>query len=376
MKIAYDGKRVFFNETGLGNYSRTLLRGLKKYFPENEYVIVSPFVKRGASARRAGEFNDFSTLTPKYMVWKYLPALWRSFRIAPLVKEMGAQIYHGLSHELPWGIERSGCKSLITVHDLIFLTHPHLYKPWDVWIYRFKYLNSFRRADLLVAVSENTKSDLVKHGGFDPEKIEVAYQSVNPRFAKEVTAKEAAQVQERYKLEGDFILYVGSLHPRKNVLPLLEAFALLKEDNLTLALGGKESPYRKLLQRRAAELGLSGRVHFLGHIPDEDLPGLYSAAKIFAYPSLYEGFGIPIIEALSCKTPVILSGDSCFRETAGAGGHYVDVADPQAIARGVEELLGDSALYKRLASEGYRHAQRFSQRDCAKAMNDIYKRLI
>lgn len=264
----------------------------------------------------------------------------------------GIQIYHGLSGELPLNIAASKVPSVVTIHDLIFLDYPELYPKIDRQIYRAKSSMACDRADRIIAISEQTKQAIIKHFGTPKDKIDVVYQSCNPIYLQDLTSVQLASVKYRYQLPDQYLLYVGSIAERKQTLQLLEAFRLVYKPGLKLVLVGNGGEYLVKVREYAKANQLSDSVLFLKDIPTEDLPSIYNQALAFVYPSLMEGFGIPIIEALHCGTPVITISGGCLQEAAGLGAVYTANSKPEGLAEAMEKLITSPALRQQLASLG------------------------
>lgn len=378
MKIGYDAKRVFFNETGLGNYSRNLLHGLKKDFPDHEYLLYTPPLQnKSAVQKRLKEFSGFDIKTPKSLTARVFSSWWRYRKIVSELLADQVELYHGLSHELPLGIEKTPIVSVVTVHDLIFLRHPELYRSYEAAVYKKKYSESILRADHVIAISENTRADLVKFLGIDPGRIELIYQCADPLFYEKKSPDEISALLQKYKISTPYLLYVGSLSERKNLLKLIEAFSLLgaQQELPTLVFAGRGSSYRKKMEEEIKSLGLLQKTLFLEGVPTQDLPGLYQGASIFVYPSVYEGFGIPVIESFFSQTPVICSKESCFQETAGDGGFFVDVKNASEIARAMETLLKSPEVARQHAMRGHSYVQKFHQKKCSAEMESFYRKV-
>jgi glycosyltransferase involved in cell wall biosynthesis len=372
MHIGFDGKRFFQNVTGLGNYARSTVLGLAEHFPEHRYTLYTP--------RLAGPFCT-TPLPPALRVQeacpmgRKFPALWRSLAVPNAAARDDLDIYHGLSHELPLTAFAARTRTVVTMHDLLFLTHPHLY-PWaDRRLYAWKYRHSCRKADLVVAISRRTAEDVQELFGIDPRRIRVAYQSCDPAFSVPLAEAERNRLRREYDLPSDFILFVGSLIERKGVRTLVEAVTLLSPTDrpglVVVGTGPQESALRG--QVRAA--GLDGRTRFLGQVRGTDLPGLYRLARVFAYPSVGEGFGIPILEALTSGTPVVTSSGSCFAEAGGEAALYTTPGDAQELAAALARALGDEALRRDMVERGLHHAEQFHISRTSGRLMEIYAEL-
>jgi glycosyltransferase involved in cell wall biosynthesis len=372
MKIGYDAKRLFFNFTGLGNYSRMIVLSLLKNFPEDKYYLFTPRLKN------KNLFSEFikkcRIVEPDTFMGNLFPQIWRRTGIVKDIINNELDVYHGLSHEIPAGLKKEKIKTVVTIHDLIFLRFPEFYKPWDVWNYKRRYLKSCLLADKIIAISENTRRDIVELLGVNEEKISVVYQSVNPVYYKKITTEYINTIKLKYELPEQFILSVGSLNKRKNTLKLVEALSKVKNKNLNLVIVGKGSEYGNIV-RAIKKFNLKPRVIFFSNIPNEELPVFFNLSKMFAYPSFYEGMGLPIIESLLCKTPVITNKGSCFSEAGGDGAIYVDVNNPDEIA-GAIDFFGDEKICREYSEKGFRYVQKFTPEEFARGVHKVYEDLL
>jgi glycosyltransferase involved in cell wall biosynthesis len=291
----------------------------------------------------------------------------------------GIDIYHGLSHEIPFGIHESGVKSVVTMHDLIFERYPAQYNPIDVQTYRRKAKYACRYADKVIAISEQTKQDIIHYYQTPAEKIEVVYQSCDESFAAVHDKILIRQMQERYGLPSSYFLYVGSIIERKNLMGILQAMQQLKgEIDVPLVVLGGGGSYKNKVKDFAQKHDLSDRIIWLNEkarIADADVPLLYQGAEALLYPSLFEGFGIPILEALWSRTPVITSAGSCFGETGGDAALYVDPLQPATIADAMRKVLNERSFAEEMRTKGWAHAQLFSRKTCAAAVMKVYESL-
>lgn len=268
------------------------------------------------------------------------------------------------------------CPVVVTVHDLSFLRYPHLFRPANPFYLRLFTRLSVRRAQRVIAVSAHTAEETVRLLGVAREKIRVVYHGVDPIF-RPLAAEEVAAFRARRGLPDRFILFVGTLEPRKNLVRLIEAFARSGVDaETTLVLAGARGWYDDEVFATVERLGLSSRVHFPGYVPNDELPLWYNAARAFAYPSLYEGFGLPVLEAQACGTPVLTSSVSALPEAAGDGALMVDPYDVEAIAGGLRSLLTDETLREVLRQRGLEHAARFSWPRTAAETVTVYQEAI
>lgn len=375
MRIGVDAKRIFLNATGLGNYGRTLLDTLAMTFPEESYWLFTPRVT-GRWSPPAGAAA--TVVTPQGGALRCLPWLWRSAFVAEAAAARGVGLYHGLSGELPLGIRRTGIRTVVTVHDVIFERYPAQYSPVDCRIYRAKTRYACCEADRIIAVSDETKRDLVHYYDVDPRRIVVVYQGCDPRFARPVSAEAQWRTRAFYGLPETFFLYVGSVIPRKNLLGIVRALA--RAPGLpSLAVVGTGKRYAREVKRYIASRGLEARVHWLSErapVSSDELAVLYRMATALVYPSLCEGYGIPLQEAMAGGTPVITTDGPPFRETAGDGALYADPADAGSLARAMELLFRQERLREVLSAAGRRQAVAQSARLSALGTMRIYRELL
>ena len=361
MKIGFDAKRAFHNNTGLGNYSRFVIQALLKYFPKNEYFAYSPKLSE-REIRIVG-------ITPKNKF------LWRSWLIKNDLKRDGIQIYHGLSNELPFGKMPSGIKMVVTIHDLIFERYPKLYPFFDRIIYKIKFRKACQNADAVVAVSEQTKRDIIDFYGINPEKIHVIYQDCDAAFQEKQSSEQIEKIKEKYQIKKKYILSVGTIIERKNQASLVAAFHQLNLSNYELILVGSHSKYQDEIEKYIQENNIQ-HVKILNKVPFQDLPAIYQGSELFVYPSFFEGFGIPIVEALHSGIPVVAATGSCLEEAGGEGALYANPVDINDLADKILQILVNKDLRKQLIEAGQKHVEQFSAERIAKKLNDLYCKLI
>ncbi len=374
MIIGFDAKRANANFTGLGNYSRFVIDGLATYHKEHTYRMYIPRRRDNVSYDALLQHREVASVLPCSSWGKRMGSLWRSFFVKYDLQRDGVKLYHGLSNELPVGITRTGIRSVVTIHDLIFLRYPQYYRLFDRYIYNRKFRSACRKADRIVAVSECTKRDIVDFYGIDPAKIEVIYQGCNPVFAQTVLPKEKLRVQQAYGLPEQFVLNVGTIEERKNLLLAVQAIEQLEGVHLVAV--GRQTAYTDRVKTYIKEHGLSERVHLFTRLNFGDLPVLYHMASLFVYPSHFEGFGIPIVEALSAGVPVIAATGSCLEEAGGAHSIYVHPDDATGLADAINSVLTDKNLAQTMIKQGKVYVQRFAPQRLADEMNDLYERVI
>jgi glycosyltransferase involved in cell wall biosynthesis len=369
MRIGFDAKRAFANKTGLGNYSRFVLQSLLRYTPENDVRAYTP-------KNNQNLFPDFPTEKIGYPngFWaKKIKPLWRSKLIVDQLRQDKIELFHGLSHELPVGLNQAGIAAVVTIHDLIFERIPHLFKPIDRIIYRQKFRSACQQANAIIAISEQTKRDLIDLYQVPEERIEVIYQDCNPIFKQEVPQERRNSITKGYGIRSPYILSVGTIEERKNQLRLVEAFIALQQQDFQLVIIGKKTPYAEKIRHLISQNNLSDQILLLENVPTESLPALYQEAEVFAYVSVYEGFGIPILESLHSNTPVLSAKGSCLEEAGGPAGLYADPYDVNALSTQLSRLLSDPELRKSLVEAGKKHREKFSGELITAQLIDLYQ---
>lgn len=404
MRIGIDYTPAVQQQAGIGRYTRELVRALAKLDAANQYVLF-----QGGGQELAGSWPDNFHVRSIPVSDRWLAILWQRLRL-PVPVEVctgPVDIFHSPDFVLP-PVRRA--RTVLTVHDLSFLTTPETFEPGLRRYLMQAVPRAVARADHILADSESTKNDLIAHLNADPERITVVYPGVDPSF-RPLDDRAIADVRTRYGLAGPFILSVGTLQPRKNYSTLIEAYARLcrgeagrigglnrskfyapgrsvsdpamghgpvASGNLDLLgliiVGGKGWLYQDIFET-VERLEIEDRVRFLGFVPDEDLPALYNAATVFALPSLHEGFGIPVLEALACGTPLVTSNVSSLPEVAGDAALLVSPHDVEDLAQALHRLLTDQELRTTLRQRGLAQAQRFTWQRAAETVLGIYHRL-
>ena len=363
LKIGLDAKRIVRNGTGLGSYGRTLVNDLAAY--PLELCLYAPDQGRDQLRQQIRQQENVRFCYPAPSHLPFNKALWRSKGSVSDLKRDGIQLFHGLSGELPIGIHRSGIKSVVTIHDLIFLRHPEFYHWIDTKIYAWKFRKTIQEADHIIAISACTKRDILEYGNVDESKISLIYQSCAPKF----TSASAAKGGERY------ILSVGSIEARKNILLAVKALPYLPDD-VKLVIVGRHTPYTDEVIAYAEKAHLSHRIRIMHGVSDEALPKLYAEAEAFVYPSRYEGFGIPIIEAISCGLPVVACTGSCLEEAGGPDSLYVDPDDAEAMAQAIRQVLRGADGREKRIENSQQYIKRFAGNDVAGQVVELYRKLL
>ena len=377
MNVGFDAKRLYNNFTGLGNHSRTTIDILTEFFPENAYFLYTPKIARGReeSLKRYLSMEACRTIMPQGVL---KGSLWRTYGLPADIRRDGVDLFHGLSNELPVGIRRSGVPSVVTIHDVAFHTFPDMYHWIDRQMYDWKWAYAVRNADRVIAISECTKRDIMRYYDVDADKIDVVYQPVQPRYYTPMAKEDATKRLEfsNLQLSSDFMLYVGSVNSRKNLLGVVKAMEMLPHDLLIpLVVIGSGRGYMKEVRQYVAEHGLERYVIFPdGKVDDDTLQALYACARVFVYPSFYEGFGLPVVEALLSRCPVVTSNVSSLPEAGGAYSQQAAPADVGDIASKIEKVLADDALSSTMREKGYEYAVRtFHPHVLAERLMSVYK---
>ncbi|NOZ34162.1 MAG: glycosyltransferase family 4 protein [Chlorobi bacterium] len=369
MKIGFEAKRAFYNTGGLGNYSRSTIGILSKYYPKHEYLLYTPSTENAIDFKIS---DNVKIVVPKMFLSKTFKSYWRTVRLSKKIKEYKLDIFHGLSGELPYKAEKkSDAKLIVTIHDLIFLRFPELYHAVDRKIYYQKAKYACEIADTIIAVSEQTKTDIVNFLEVDDNKINVVYQGCNSIYYREADTNKKIEVTQKYNLPETFILNVGTVEKRKNTLSVLKA---MKAGNIKteFVIVGKKTDYQDELIKYAEENNLSSLLTILNNVPIEDLPAIYQQASVFVYPSYFEGFGIPLIEALYSKIPVITTKGGVFSETGGLSSIYIEPDKFKQLGEALNVVLNDEELKEEMVTEGYKFVQKFHEEKIAANLMNVY----
>ncbi len=300
-------------------------------------------------------------------------SLWRSKGIVKQLVKDKISLYHGLTGELPVGIEKTEIKTVVTIHDLIFIRYPELYKAIDRKIYTRKFKHAAKTADVVVAISEQTKQDIVDFLNIEPEKIKVLYQGCHPVFKETLSDNFIESTLKKHRIPENYLFYVGSLIERKNALSAVKA---IEKTGDHLVLLGQGNAYYNKVKQYVDTHHLNNKVLFLNGLSMEEIAVLYQKANIFIYPSSFEGFGIPIIEALYSKTPVITGKGSCFPEAGGPDTCYVNPHDIDQIVHAIQNIKQDHTYRQKMIDKGFDYVQRFNDEVIAKKMMTLYSSIL
>lgn len=370
MRIGFDAKRFFHNKTGLGNYSRSLVKLLSDAYSENDYLLFNP--KQSSKFSLQNYSSKVIEVLPSSFLYRKLSSLWRLYFISNDITNHGVAIYHGLSGELPIGLN-SKTKKIVTIHDLIFIRYPNLYGFFDRKIYFWKFKYAAKKADLVIAISEQTKKDIVNFLKINPEKIKVVYQGCQDVFKTTYTLDEKKTVAEKYDLPEKFILNVGTIEERKNLFTIIKS---IKDIDIPLVIIGKKTSYYNEIHQYIIEHKMEKRVFHLSKLDNKELATIYQLATIFVYPSIFEGFGIPIIEALYSKTPVITTNSGVFPEAGGPDSIYINPDNIEELKEKIISLLSNEILRNEVAEKGCQFVQKFNDPLIAEQLINCYRGLL
>jgi len=379
MRIGIDYTSAVQQGAGIGRYTRQLVSALVESDAENKYALL---VGGGGVPDAASQLEDLtcranvrSVLLP--VSDHTLSVLWHRLHL-PLWVELACgplDLFHSPDFTLPPVLR---ARTILTIHDLSFIRVPECAEP-SLRSYLLQAVPaSVRRADIVLADSECTRADLIELLGADPDRVEVVYAGVGQRFQRVRDDNLLRDVRERYNLPKRFILGLGTLQPRKNFRRLVRAYAMTQgqiANEIRLVIAGAKGWMYDGIFRSVEELGLRDAVRFPGYVADDDLPALYSMADLFVFPSLYEGFGMPPLEAMACGTPVVTSNASSLPEVVGDAALVVDPLDVAALADAMGHLLTDRDLRENMARRGVEQARLFTWTRAAASLLDIYRRV-
>lgn len=382
MRIGIDYTAAAHQRAGIGRYTRGLVTALAELDADDEFVL---FVAGGGPSHAPHEGQKLNAPVPDNFHIRNLPlseriwtVIWHRVRL-PLPVELftgPVDVFHSPDYVLPH-VRRA--KAVVTIHDLSFLQCPEGSEPKLRRYLARAVPRAVSRADLVLADSDNTRNDIVELFGTSPDKVEVLYPGVEGSFGPVRDEALLSRARAVYGLDTPFILTVGTLEPRKNHVLLLDAYAVLRERSDVqhkLVIAGAKGWLYEGVFRRVEELSLEEDVIFLGFVPDEDLPAVYSLAEVFVFPSLYEGFGLPPLEAMACGTPVVTSRSSSLPEVVGEAGLMVPLDDSSALADEIQRVLNDRGLRDSLAERGVSQAQKFTWRRAGTKLLTLYRRLL
>jgi glycosyltransferase involved in cell wall biosynthesis len=370
MKIGFDAKRAFNNSTGLGNYARLLIKSLIQNFPEHNYYLFTP----KTDEKFKDEFINYKQveiIKPEGFLNKKFPAAWRSFSVGDIVNNLELDIFHGLSNELPTGINQQKTKCVVTIHDLIFLRYPNYYNNIDAYIYKKKFKNACQNADLVLATSIQTELDIIEFFQTEKSKIKVLYQACDDAFSKTYSNQEKQVVLQKYQLPNKFILSVGTIETRKNQLTILQALKNL-ETNWHLVLIGKKTSYADEIWAYANAQNLQNRLQIFENVSFTDLPIIYQCASLFAYISEFEGFGIPVLEAMQSKVLTVTSNVSSLPEVIGNQQQTISPKNSNELVQYINNSYNKKKIIKSQIDQAKERTKLFDKNYLAQELMKLY----
>jgi len=364
VRIGIDARKL--HDFGIGTYIRNLLRQLARLDRDTEFVLFARPEDREALAALGENFRPVIETSRNYSIAE-------QFRIPLAIRREGVTLFHAPHYVLPPLVSS---RSVVTIHDCIHLMFPqYLPNRLALTYARMSITLAAQRATRVMTVSESSKRDILRFVNTPAEKIDVIPNAYDERFGIEPGEDEVVRVRERYQLHDEFVLYAGNVKPHKNLERLIQAFDLVRKrglDHLKLVLIGDEISKYAALRRAVHRHRLHQYVRFLGYLPEETLAVMYRLAGVFVFPSLYEGFGLPPLEAMASGTPVVTSNVSSLPEVAGDAAVLVDPYDPVAIADGIHRVLTDEGLRRDLRRRGLARAHQFSWEQSVRRVREIY----
>ena len=366
--IGYDAKRIVRNGTGLGSYGRTLVNDLAPIMPDATLRLYAPDAGRDDLRCQVQSRENVRFCYPRHLRFRLQRDWWRMKGVVKDLRCDGVELYHGLSGELPEGLSAAGIPGVVTVHDLIFLRHPEFYPALDAFFYKLKFRKMLREATRIIAISACTKRDILYYGDFPEDRIDLVYQSCSTRFSQPVSPSLLVEARRKYRLPQRYVLNVGTVEVRKNILLGIRAMAKLPAD-LHFVIVGRQTKYQKQLDAEIRKLGLGNRIHFLQGVPNTLLPAVYRQAEAFIYPSRYEGFGVPVIEAIQSGLPVVAATGSCLEEAGGPDSLYVDPDDADGAAAAVLSAMENRTG---MVERSRHYVRRFENQDVASQVLEVY----
>src|SRR5262249_8955960 len=357
MRIAFDLRRI--KNPGIGRYMKCLAEAILTQAPQHEYLLILPPDAENAVAVEGRPADRLLSAIPYYSVREQIALPW-------ILRRHKVDMLHSPHFNLP--LIRP-CSTVVTIHDVIYLAcKDDMPSRVGRAYYHGMMAASVRLADRILTDSEFSKNDIVRFLNADPEKIEVVYPGVDARFRPVRNRAAIESVLSRYRVEDDYVLYAGIYKRRKNHAGLLHAFREFTKNGYRakLVIAGPIAEGEAELRRMAVDLGIAERIIFTGHVPDSDLPALYSGSRLYACPSLYEGFGFTVLEAMACGVPVVCSTATSLPEVAGDGALYADSQNPQEFADALGRAFANDDLRNQLIANGFKNCARFSWESAAR----------
>lgn len=373
MRVGYVTYGLDRAPTGIGRYAVSLLHALAALAGAPELVLLTT-----ERADRHGLWSRFERHALPGC--RLLPALMTigNWALSRAARRYSLDLVHDPNGIAPFFGPRAAARRIVTIHDAFAFVSPETHNRLDNWRYRWMLRRAANRADAILAVSTCSQRDLVRYLGLPADRIQVIPEGVDPKFRPVTDENERWRVFARHDIRPPYLLYVGGINARKNLARLLAAFAQVRQrhSGVMLVVGGQRQWQAGEVDSVVSRLGLADGVRFTGYLDDADLPALYSAAEAFVFPSLYEGFGLPPLEAMACGTPVITSNTSSLPEVVGDAALMVDPYDVEGLAAAMERALTDGAWRADLRRRGLEHASRYTWEFAAKEVLAVYKSVL
>lgn len=372
MRIGLDGFPLASPRTGVGHYTFELAQALSRLAPEHQFEIISPSPPPAEVKSQIESISNLHSITPGT---NSITRRWWGIGLPRYVKSRALDLFHGTNYEVPlWNRQRN----VVTVHDLSVFLHPDKHETQIARRARRRLPIMLRSAAMIITPTEAVKREVCARFKTDPKRIAVTPEAPRQTFSP-MTPRESEDVRRRLEIENNFILFVGTIEPRKNLLTLVRAFDRIHRDTPDcpqLVIAGGEGWLTRELHESIGRLGSSNRVRLTGYLNDEELRALYSSCKVFVYPSLYEGFGLPPLEAMACGAPVVAGRNAAHSETLAGNACLVDPLDEQALAKAISELLENENERRRLSLLGLDHAKKFSWEKTARLTLEVYQQVL
>lgn len=379
MKVSIELQPCLKNKSGIGIYTYNISKNLEKIKGLELYGEIFSFLGK---EKLDSDYDDMRIklklcrLFPYGVyrrIWNWLPVKYNT------LLNTHSDIYHFFDYIVPPKIEG---KVITTIHDMTYILYPEMVEKKTLERIKEGIEYSINRADKIITVSESSKKDIINFLGVDEEKIEVVYNGVEyERFSNSCTEKEQLRVKKKYNLPDKYILYMGTLEPRKNIESIISAFSLFISNNniysndIKLVIAGKKGWLYESIFNQVQNLSIEDKVVFTDYVEEEDKPLIYKMASVFIFPSIYEGFGIPVIEAMASSVPVITSTASSLKEIAGEAAAVVEPKDIDSMSNAMKQILENEAVRNSMIEKGHAQAKKFNWQSSVEKLADIYQKL-
>jgi glycosyltransferase involved in cell wall biosynthesis len=367
MKIAFDLRRI--NNPGIGRYMKCLTEAILAQAPQNDYLLILPPGAESSVNETPGRVEKLISPLKYY-------SLREQVELPRILRRHNVDLLHAPHFNMPW---LRTCPVVVTLHDVIYLACPQdLPSRMGRMYYRAMMASAVKRSDRIITDSDFSRKDIVRYLGAKPEKIEVVRPGIDPIFRQVTDDETLGAMRARWGIQGDYLIYAGIYKPRKNHVGLLRAFKhfLGRGVDVKLVIAGPMNEGETELRELAAELGIAERVVFTGFVSDADLLALYSGARVYACPSLYEGFGFTVQEAMACGAPVVCSPETSLPEVAGDAAIYADPRNPAEFGDALYRVFSDNQLAQALKEKGKKNVQRFSWSIAAGQVLSVYEQVL